>query len=1377
MSDILNPAQNISYTNKDFQTIFPELLDLAKKLTSRWDPSISNESDPGVVLLKLNAIVADKLNYNIDKNVLECFPLSVTQEDNARKLFEQLGYKMHWYKSGFTNISLKWIGNVGTEYVNIPPFTMVSDADNTVIYSLIGSPNGINDTDFAVTTEKLEYSGEILSIKAIQGIAIKYDINGNTVIKPNHLDGNNRLYFNSNDIAQNGIFITNVGANNYSSWIQKDNLVTENLNNTYYSFGISEDGSVCYIEFPDDAENIIKDGIEITYIKSQGQDGNVSSGIIEKFYNDVYLTDSIGNQVVLTEDNVRILNYSSVTNGQNPESINSAYNNYKRVVGTFDVLVTLRDYINYILRSGLVSNCFVCDRGNDVQCVYSIMTYDNDLDSIKTVQETKFVERNVKFANGTTSLELVEEESLNAFEIKLYLLQSVQDMSNAYNFNQTFNMLSNPQQDIVKYYLEDQKCISHDYADIEPLTTESAHICFFKNKYPVNCKIITKYQLTNSQAAEVAENIRNAFLTNLNASQIDFAEAITLERINDLIVNSDERIKSAIIDNIEYTTYAVYWDGNEFVEVDISSDDVNPITVKIEYAVAEYNPLSGYALDDFCTYNGQRYKCTTAINAPAGRWNVNKWTADDLIISQDYQTFVGKVGFNNYNSFIFTYDGTDWELNSSVVDISEYGFEITGTPQLGDKFISHVSVANQIKGEVMTKSILAGVTPFYKNDELFDYSFNHMYTNVYNEVERISSNVTITLNQTNPSYTLKENEYIQFYAPNFINGTSYSNFVKFEYNINTDVSANSDYQLKSGEYIIFYWKTDDNVIDVYNYYVYGQGNVIKPTFALPKNTSGIIGSSLADSSNLRNIGTYNNPIYVADYSYNGPMSSTISDGISAIVSKDKILSGMKTITIRRINSIELDSSYYCYWILNDEIDGNYVLFNEDPDAESQTYLLNTGEYFFYTNGTLTELGILGSGTSITRNSGEGKWVVPATVDIKDIFENGTSALVDVWQHPILGQLTEVTENQYVTVGPGSSIQVSRIDSTQTWQIQFNKNGVVDPDDPLINYSVQYKSASDEDWTDLNDVNVLSATEGWSARTLLSVNIGPDISQRLLANQSLTMEFADDTTETITGASPVIRSVTTGNTGETEYTSLNIPYYPVVIESYHNIYYDGGGTHTVTTVLDNDEIEYDSIYSYQEQTTSADKVYRVTNTGDIILTFRPGVNNLTIPYILTPGNYMFRIINASLELETLTVKDVDSNILLSAIYDSTVTNFATISNAILKLVVNSIPAGNAYHTLFITVSDHTSDVTITISNPFKYTKQDYMSEFQFELLEHEISYWDQNHIFNYMYQPNEDDAIINPLLPASFLEVNHIFNHYIICQLDTYNTNIGILNKK
>jgi hypothetical protein len=67
-------VKNNSYINKDFQSLWEELLDLIPKLTDKWDPKSANESDPLAVLLKVLAIYSDKLNYNIDKSILERFP-------------------------------------------------------------------------------------------------------------------------------------------------------------------------------------------------------------------------------------------------------------------------------------------------------------------------------------------------------------------------------------------------------------------------------------------------------------------------------------------------------------------------------------------------------------------------------------------------------------------------------------------------------------------------------------------------------------------------------------------------------------------------------------------------------------------------------------------------------------------------------------------------------------------------------------------------------------------------------------------------------------------------------------------------------------------------------------------------------------------------------------------------------------------------------------------------------------------------------------------------------------------------------------------------------------------------------------------------------
>jgi len=196
---------------------------------------------------------------------------------------------------------------------------------------------------------------------------MQYNINEETVIKITDLDSENKLYFSTTNIPENGIFIKNTGTKLYD-WQRVDNLLVEKLGNKYFEFGVTDDLYSCYIEFPEDAEDLIKDGIEITYVTTDGYEGNIQAGTLTKFTNDLYLTDtsSEASEVVLNVDNVSMSNALVGIGGLDPETIDEAYKNYRYLVGTFDTLVTLRDYMNSIMQSGLVSNCFVCDSTTDV---------------------------------------------------------------------------------------------------------------------------------------------------------------------------------------------------------------------------------------------------------------------------------------------------------------------------------------------------------------------------------------------------------------------------------------------------------------------------------------------------------------------------------------------------------------------------------------------------------------------------------------------------------------------------------------------------------------------------------------------------------------------------------------------------------------------------------------------------------------------------------------------------------------------------------------------------------------------------------------------------------------------------------------------------
>jgi len=191
---------SLSYTNKDFRNVMEELLALVPELTSRWNPNDSNESDPGVALLKLKAFIADKLNYNIDKNVLENFPTSVTQRGNAQKLYDLLGYDMQWYRSATVPVVFKYVQgenlveiqeNSSDILYKIPRFTTLKDDTGSIVFTLL--QDAIIESSGESTTD--------IEVLAMEGPIQSYTINGQEKITIQNLDSDYRLYFTESMVA------------------------------------------------------------------------------------------------------------------------------------------------------------------------------------------------------------------------------------------------------------------------------------------------------------------------------------------------------------------------------------------------------------------------------------------------------------------------------------------------------------------------------------------------------------------------------------------------------------------------------------------------------------------------------------------------------------------------------------------------------------------------------------------------------------------------------------------------------------------------------------------------------------------------------------------------------------------------------------------------------------------------------------------------------------------------------------------------------------------------------------------------------------------------------------------------------------------------
>lgn len=642
MDDIIT---DISYTSKDFQSIYPELLDLVKKLTNKWDPSLSNESDPGVILLKLNALIADKNNYNIDKNVLECFPQSVTQYGNARKLYDLLGYNMNHYISAITNVQFRLKANnnlvtSSSNAVKIEQFKQLTDDSGKLSWILLQDVQLLNKiTDKSGNVVNIGNVVNAVEASVMQGRIKDYIINGQYIIYLNNLDENLRLYFDEKQVAQNGIFIkeqdvkgqyiipgTNLTDGLSTGWTRVDNLAAYPPNMKIYQFGILPNSNTCYIQFPKDIANLIGSGLNIKYIISDGLDGNISKNTLTKFVDNLVFKN--GNNTEVINDKIIIKQPNSTNDGKNPESLDEAYFNYKKTVGTFDTLITKRDFENFIYNLkvdnsnlSLVSNLKVSDRTNDLNDSYYVQTRQG-MSILKKELVTKF-------------------DNIN--NLKLYMLNT----SNVEDFDSY--------KDCFKYPNNPSSLLNND---IEPTLAEikslpanlnllnKNNILIYLNNYTLKGSILTYYKVTSAEKKEIEDNIRNTLYIKYQPHNLEYGKELDYNDLISTIKSADSRIKTVILDTPVISGTTSIDVSNNSASISNNQNDIVAKTI-----------LSG---------NLQLYNFLDNLNIQFGQSKINTITYDENTpyIKGNIKsiTSIAKYTLPNYSEITDKFDTAAYEL-------------------------------------------------------------------------------------------------------------------------------------------------------------------------------------------------------------------------------------------------------------------------------------------------------------------------------------------------------------------------------------------------------------------------------------------------------------------------------------------------------------------------------------------------------------------------------------------------------------------------------------------------------------------------------------------------------------------------------------------
>ena len=560
-------ALSLSPTKKDFVQIWNELLEVAGKLSERWDPTSTNESDPGIVILKALTGIADKLNYNIDKNTLEAFMPTASQEDSMRKLCDMLGYSIKYYRSAETSVNIRYYNSDPTEEelealelpgLLIPKFTVITNSDKDISYFTTNQ-----------TPVYISLSAPSVKIKCMEGQIVKCEsTTDNNVITAAQISENNRFYLPEAQIAENGIFVYNVFSSDGTTledgqlWDRVDNLNIQAHGSRVFKFGYDSYESRPYIEFPTDYTALINDGLFIYYARTSGAQGNVSPRTLTQLE-----TPNAQDWDKVSTESFSVENIFAANTGANIETIQQAYTNFKKTIGTFETLVTCRDYMNKIYtmtddETGrpLVSNALVTDIRTDLNRAITICSCDDAGIFYKETPMTKTVTKTLKVSGSTSDYVTVEdtEPLINHFDLVLYPFKAysqikgnVKDIQEVYDSSFRYSSQSF---DAKLLDTDSLKTIAHNV--IAPNVGDT--VCI-NNYLRLNAIISTNSKITTEEGALLVDTIKIALANAFNMRELDFGEEIPFESIVEVIEKADSRIKMVSLNEPAlYTTFSVF---------------------------------------------------------------------------------------------------------------------------------------------------------------------------------------------------------------------------------------------------------------------------------------------------------------------------------------------------------------------------------------------------------------------------------------------------------------------------------------------------------------------------------------------------------------------------------------------------------------------------------------------------------------------------------------------------------------------------------------------------------------------------------------------------------------------------------------------------
>ena len=580
-------AVKIDYTDKDYVNILDDLINSIPGITQKWKST--DENDPGMVLVKLMAMIGDMLFYNQDMQSLEVYPSSVTQRKNAASIYSLIGYKMRWYQSAVLEANIvNTFSNGATmprfctfttdndeiTYTTFEQYELPSNTTNNGLETLIELVQGVPVTPVRTSNNPYPDSGK--PWHSIYG----YNYTTDDIV-------NNRIYLKDSNIDQDHIILID---DQNEQWELRDNIYLTTNVGRFFEFGVDVNDTA-YIELIDYYTNFNASKFKIFYIKSAGESGQIYANTLKNITGNVWSRG--GSPASPTIYNVssfiHFTHYDS-TVGYDPETPDEARKNSVKYQNTLDTLITLADFERAVLREPGVANVRATDLTNDPGMAVNYYVGDINKDTYINEEDVTILENYLadSTSNPLTTYQrkladinqdgLITSEDLQC--LKNYLAGDYQNAGQA--GVQQLSDIELLDGFIVKLYIlrtEDWETVEDDtyktmiMSDLQeykilPLTINIDLHSINKYYWTIKGKFLTKEPLTRDELQTIMININNDLRYKYAIDKVNFNSIINYKEVIETILAVDNRILMVDLDPIEYTDE----EGNSISKSQLTGD-------------------------------------------------------------------------------------------------------------------------------------------------------------------------------------------------------------------------------------------------------------------------------------------------------------------------------------------------------------------------------------------------------------------------------------------------------------------------------------------------------------------------------------------------------------------------------------------------------------------------------------------------------------------------------------------------------------------------------------------------------------------------------------------------------------------------------------